>query len=92
MARIDTNSDDAPTIALQALTFILNDPLRADRFVGVTGLTPDNLRGRLDDPAVLAAILTFLEAHEPDLIAAADMLGTTPAALVAARITLENAA
>lgn len=92
MARIDTNPHDAPTIALQALTFILNDPLRADRFVGVTGLTPDNLRGRLDDPAVLAAILAFLEAHEPDLIAAANMLGTTPAALVAARMTLETAA
>ena len=92
MARSDTNPDHAATLALDALTFVLNDPLRADRFIGMTGLTPDNLRGRLADPSTLAAILVFLEAHEPDLLECAESTGHTPDALVAARQTLERAA
>lgn len=92
MALSDTNPDDAATLALDALTFVLNDPLRTDRFVGVTGLTPDNLRERLADPSTLAAILSFLEGHEPDLIACAESTGHAPGALVAARRALEEAA
>ncbi|MDR6788860.1 hypothetical protein J2Y58_002225 [Sphingomonas sp. BE138] len=90
--RSDTNPDYAATLALDALTFVLNEPLRADRFIGMTGLTPDNLRERLKDPSTLAAILAFLEAYEPDLIACAESTGHTPEALVAARRTLEQAA
>jgi hypothetical protein len=39
---------------------------------------------------VLAAALGFLEAHEPDLIAAADALAVPPAELVEARRLLER--
>jgi hypothetical protein len=39
---------------------------------------------------VLAAILGFLEAHEPDLLACADALGVKPAQLVEARRRLER--
>ncbi|WP_022687991.1 DUF3572 domain-containing protein [Sphingomonas phyllosphaerae] len=92
MARYDTNTDHAAAIALEALSFVLNEPLRAERFIDITGLTPDNLRGRLNDPATLAAILAFLEGHEPDLLACADSTGHTPEALVAARGMLEQAA
>jgi hypothetical protein len=92
MARYDTNTDHAAAIALEALSFVLNEPLRAERFIDITGLTPDNLRGRLNDPATLAAILAFLEGHEPDLLACADSTGHTPKALVAARGMLEQAA
>ncbi|WP_028967262.1 DUF3572 domain-containing protein [Sphingomonas phyllosphaerae] len=90
MVRNDTNDENAVTRALDALTFILNDPLRAGRFLDVTGLTPDNLRECLTDPSTLAAALTFLEAHEPDLIACADSTGHSPEALVAARRVLEQ--
>ncbi|MEH3122585.1 MAG: DUF3572 domain-containing protein [Sphingomonas phyllosphaerae] len=90
MVRNDTNDENAVTRALDALTFILNDPLRAGRFLDTTGLTPDNLRECLTDPSTLAATLTFLEAHEPDLIACADSTGHSPEALVAARRVLEQ--
>lgn len=92
MIRSDSSPNDAATVALQALSFTLNNPLLAARLVDVTGLTPDNLRGRLGEPAVLAAVLTFLEGHEPDLLACAEALNTTPAALVAARGALEATA
>jgi hypothetical protein len=38
---------------------------------------------------LLAALLRFLEAHEPDLIDVADAMGVKPAELVAAREDLE---
>ena len=57
--------------------------------LGLTGLSPDDLRARADEPALLAAVLAYLEAHEPDMIACATAIGQAPAALVAARQRLE---
>lgn len=58
--------------------------------LALTGLTPDDLRARAGEPALLGAVIGFLEAHEPDLIACADALGAKPASLVAAREALER--
>ena len=57
--------------------------------LALTGLSGDELRARAAEPAVLAAVLAFLEAYEPDLIACADALDLPPAALVQAREALE---
>ena len=46
---------------------------------------PTQLRARIGDPGLLAAVLRFLEAHEPDLVACADALGVAPSRLVEAR-------
>ncbi|NJB97990.1 hypothetical protein GGR89_002317 [Sphingomonas trueperi] len=79
------------TAALQALVWILSDSGRAARLLDLTGLDPDTLRARAGDPALLAAALGFLESYEPDLIACADALDLSPAALVDARRQLESA-
>ncbi|MEH3107573.1 MAG: DUF3572 family protein [Sphingomonas fennica] len=85
-----TNETDPGSVSLAALGWILSDDqARADRLLAATGLTPDALRAGLADPALLAAILAFLEAHEPDLVACAAAIGETPEALVAARQRLE---
>ncbi|KQR83700.1 hypothetical protein ASG07_08430 [Sphingomonas sp. Leaf343] len=89
MALRDTNPDDHQTTALQALVWTLAEPSRAARLLDTTGLEPTELKARAGEPAVLAATLMFLEAHEPDLIACADELGVAPARLVAARERLE---
>ena len=74
-------------MALAALGWILGQPDRADRLLALSGLTPDALRDGLGDPAVaqeiLGAVIEFLCAHEPDLIAAADALGVEPQVLAA---------
>ena len=88
MAIQDTNQ--AETLALAALGWTLGEPARADRLLALTGLNADGLRARLDDPSLLAAMLRFLEAHEPDLVAAAEALGVAPAELVEARRRLEE--
>lgn len=76
---------DAATLALMALGWVLADARRADRLLALTGLDADALRTGIGDPAVLGAVLAFLEEHEPDLIACAEAVGVAPAALVAAR-------
>jgi hypothetical protein len=83
-----TNDEEA--LALGALGWTLGEDKRAQRLVALTGLTPAGMRERLGDRDFLAAVLRFLEGHEPDLIACADHLGISPAQLVAAREMLER--
>jgi hypothetical protein len=90
MMRNETNKSDADTLALSVLAWILSEESRAQRLLGMTGLTPDELRGGLGDPALLAAGIRFLEAWEPDLVACASDLGASPTDLVQARRQLEN--
>ena len=82
-------TNDAELVALRALGWALADERRADRFLALTGLSAETLRARIGEPAVLAAGLRFLEAHEPDLVACADFLELAPAELVEARRKLE---
>jgi hypothetical protein len=46
------------------------------------------LRSGLADPAILTAVLDFLCAHEPDLLAAADAIGVAPQILATASESL----
>ena len=87
MRAADTNPD-ATELALRALVWTLADADRAQRLLDTTGLMPDDLRARAGEPAVLAAVLGFLEGYEPDLIACADDLEVKPEAIVAAHAAL----
>lgn len=84
------STNDAVTLALSALAATLTDERRAQRFLDLSGIDTEDLRSRAADPAVLAALLRFLEAHEPDLIDVAGAIGAKPADLVAAREELEG--
>lgn len=77
-------SDHRTNLALAALGWVLSDGQRAQRFLDLTGLTPDQLRAGLEDDAVLGSVFDFLSAHEPDLVAAAESLGVAPQELTAA--------
>ena len=81
---------DAESLALQALVWILSEQDRAERLLAMTGLDPDDLRTRAGEPAVLSAVLGFLENYEPDLIACAEGLEVAPTALVAAARALNG--
>lgn len=80
--KVTMNADGAAALALTALAWTLGESGRADRLLALTGLTPTDLRTRADDPAVLGAVLGFLESHEPDLVACAADLGVPPESLV----------
>lgn len=81
---------DPTTLALSALAATLGDARRAQRFIVLTGIGTDELRMRASEPALLSALLRFLEAHEPDLISVAGQLGVEPLDLVQARRKLEE--
>ncbi|MES1972725.1 MAG: DUF3572 family protein [Pseudomonadota bacterium] len=88
--RASETNHDAVALALQALAWTLAEPARAARLLDVTGLDPADLRARAGEPSVLAAVLGFLEAYEPDLVACAAGLQVKPEAIVAARRALES--
>lgn len=77
-------------MALLALSWLLADGERAERLLSLTGMTVDDLRQGASNPGILAEFIRYLEGHEADLIAAAEAIGTSPPALVNARIELER--
>jgi len=79
----------AEALALAALAATLTDARRAERFLSLTGLSPDGIRSRLEDRSLLAACIGFLESYEPDLIAVAEDIGSTPEVLLRAKAALE---
>jgi Protein of unknown function (DUF3572) len=80
---------DPNALALAALAATLSDARRAQRFLDLTGIGTDELRRRAGEPSLLAALIAFLEAHEPDLISVAELVGAEPADLSAAKRQLE---
>jgi hypothetical protein len=85
-----TANEDPETLALSALGWVVSDGDRAARFLALTGLGPDDLRGRIGERSLQAAVLGFLEAHEPDLLACAEALDVPPGQFVTAREQLER--
>jgi len=72
-------------LALAALTWVLGDDDRAQRYLALTGIDPNSLRAGIGDPAILVSALDFLANHEPDLVRAAEALAITPEEIIAAR-------
>jgi hypothetical protein len=86
----DRTPNNPQVVALSALAATLSDERRARRFLDVTGIETGELRARASEPRLLAALIAFLEAHEPDLLAVAEQIGVEPAAIVAARRALDG--
>ena len=82
---------DPHALALAALAATLTDQRRAQRFLDLTGIGTDELRLRAGQPSLLAALIAFLEAHEPDLLSVSEQIGVRADELAAARRQLEGA-
>jgi hypothetical protein len=83
---------DPETLALLALAHVVGDEALLPRFLALSGIASDELRDRAQDPALLGAVLDFLLAHEPDLVAFADAQNLPPTAIARARHALPGAA
>lgn len=86
----DRTPTDPLILALSALAATLSDERRSRRFLDLTGIETDELRAKADDTRLLVALIGFLEAHEPDLLAVAADIGVEPAQIVAARRALDG--
>ena len=82
--------NDPHMLGLAALAATLTDARRAQRFLAMTGIGTDDLRTRVNEPALLAALIRFLEGHEPDLLAVSKQIEVEAEALIAARRALEE--
>jgi Protein of unknown function (DUF3572) len=80
--------DSARSLAVSALTFIAADPDRLSRFLGITGLGPDNLRTAAADEAFLGSVLDYLVADEGLLVGFATDAGLKPEAVARAHAAL----
>ena len=67
----------------------MEDQRLAERFLSLSGIDAPELRQRAGNPRFQAAFLSFLEAHEPDLITISEAIGVEPSELVDARRSLE---
>jgi len=85
--------DEADTIALQALAFILAEEERADRFLAISGMDREELvrAARAGEPGLMGGVLDFLLDWEPDLADFCEMAGLAPEAPLRARRTLPGA-
>ena len=83
--------NDPFALALAALAATVSDERRGQRFLALTGIETDELRRKANEPALLASLIAFLEAHEPDLVAVCEEVGVKPEALVEARRQIEGA-
>jgi Protein of unknown function (DUF3572) len=84
--------DSARSLAVSALSFIAADPDRLGRFLGITGLGPDNLRTAAADPAFLGSVLDYLVADEALLVEFAADAGLKPEAIARAQAALSGMA
>jgi hypothetical protein len=65
-------------MAIAALGFLAADHKRLEKFLSVTGLGPQNLRGAAADPGFYGSVLDYLLADEPLLLAFAAEAGLKP--------------
>ncbi len=70
--------ENAATLALGALGFILSEDQFRDRFLALTGMDADDMRKRIEETDFLASVLEFLLSHEPDLLAYSEHTGEKP--------------
>ncbi|MCC7347833.1 MAG: DUF3572 domain-containing protein [Variibacter sp.] len=69
----------AESLAIQALTFLVEEPERMARFLALTGIDPGQIRQLAQEPGFLAAVLRHLREDEGLLRAFADREGLDPA-------------
>lgn len=83
-----TTQGGAEALALAALAWIAAREEALGVLLGMSGMTPDDLRARAADPEFLGFVLDFLMQDEAMLCGCAADLGVSPEAAAGARAAL----
>ena len=84
--------ESAEILALEGLGWLAGQEEGLDRFLAISGLDPASLRAAAGSPGTGLAVVEFLLANEPLLLAFCEATGTSPQAVHAARHRLESTA
>jgi hypothetical protein len=76
--RLKVTRDLAESMAIQALTFLTEDPDRLQRFLATTGVGPQQIRAAAREPEFLAGVLNHLATDESLLVSFAERVGIDP--------------
>ena len=80
--------ENAETLALEALAWLLANDELLPVFMGATGASADDLRAGADDPAFLGSVLDFLMMDDAWVVAFCDGAGVPYDRPMAARAVL----
>jgi hypothetical protein len=80
----------AEALAIQAFSFIAEDPERLDAFLAASGIGPEAIRDAARAPGFLGGVLDHMLADESLLLAFADSAGLDPASVARARRALSG--
>ncbi|MBI2706801.1 MAG: DUF3572 domain-containing protein [Proteobacteria bacterium] len=82
------DKEKAETIALQALAFLAKDDELLGRFLMVSGITPQELKGRFRDSDFLGGVLDAILGDDAVLLDFCNSVSLSPDTLVKARRAL----
>ncbi len=82
------SKDEAETLALQVLAFLLSDSKQISRFLALTGMDPQNLRDVATSPDLQVATLEYLLSDEGLLLMFCQEVGIDPAIVAPAHTLL----
>jgi hypothetical protein len=80
----------AEAVAAEALAFLAADRARIERFLGLTGVDPARIREVAGERPFLAAVLEYMVADEPLLLAFAEESGRPIREVTAAQARLSG--
>lgn len=83
-----TPRDAAESVALEALSFLSQDPDRVAQFLANAGIGPHQLRDAAREPGFLTAVLDHLLSDEPLLLMFAENADMPPTSIPKARQVL----
>ena len=88
--RDSVDREAAESLAVQALTYLADEPERLGRFLALSGLGPDEIRLAASEPGFLAGVLEYLSSDESLLLGFADHVRINPVEVGRAQAALSG--
>ena len=87
---VESRRKAAESLAIHALTFLVEEPERISRFFALTGIDPGEVRSLAREPGFLAAVLEHVRADERMLLEFVQSADVRPQEVAAAASLLSG--